>query len=121
MLYAAHYQANEALPSGLRLLIRAPEPNDDLAGAVQSQASPQSFFYRFLRPKHYLSDKELAPLRDCDFINQVARCGWRRPRASHVNKQAVFRIWPAQSERTILPKCALARICAKAVSASANE
>ena len=75
MLYAAHYQANETLPNGLRLLIRAPEPNDDLAGAIQGQASPQSFFYRFLRPKHYLSDKELAPLRDCDFINQVALIG----------------------------------------------
>ena len=29
-------------------------------------------------------------------------------------------IWRAQSERTILPKCALARMCAKAASASAN-
>ena len=75
MLNASHYLANETLPNGLRLLIRAPEPNDDLAGAVQSQASPQSFFYRFLRPKHYLTDKELAPLRDCDFISQVALIG----------------------------------------------
>ena len=75
MLNAAHYLANETLPNGLRLLIRAPEPNDDLAGAVQSQASPQSFFYRFLRPKHYLTDKELAPLRDCDFVRQVALIG----------------------------------------------
>jgi hypothetical protein len=69
--HAAHYQ-NETLPNGPRLLIRAPEPNDDLAGAVPSEASPQSFFYRFLRPKHYLTDKELAPVRDCDFIRQVA-------------------------------------------------
>jgi hypothetical protein len=30
------------------------------------------------------------------------------------------RFWRAQSERTILPKCALARMCAKAASASAN-
>jgi len=75
MLNAAHYVANETLPNGLRLLIRAPEPNDDLAAAVQTQASPQSFFYRFLRPKHYLTDKELAPLRDCDFINQVPLIG----------------------------------------------
>jgi hypothetical protein len=29
-------------------------------------------------------------------------------------------IWRAQSDRTILPKCALARMCAKAASASAN-
>ena len=52
MLYAAHYQANE-LPNGLRLLIRAPEPNDDLAGAVQSQASPHSSigFVSVRRPK----------------------------------------------------------------------
>jgi len=75
MLNAAHYLANETLPNGLRLLIRAPEPNDDLAAAVQTQASAQSFFYRFLRPKHYLTDKELAPLRDCDFINQVPLIG----------------------------------------------
>ena len=75
MLNAAHYLANETLPNGLRLLIRAPESNDDLAGAVQRQASPQSFFYRFLRPKHYLTDKELAPLRDCDFVRQVALVG----------------------------------------------
>ena len=44
MLYAAHYQANETLPNGLRLLIRAPEPNDDLAGAVQSQVSVFKWF-----------------------------------------------------------------------------
>ena len=73
MLYAAHYQANE-LPNGLRLLIRAPEPNDDLAGAVQSQASPHSSIGSFGR-SITCPIKELAPLRDCDFINQVALIG----------------------------------------------
>ena len=75
MLNAAHYLANETLPNGLRLLVRAPEPNDDLAGAVQSQTSPQSFFYRFLRPKHYLTDIEVASFVDCDFVSQVGLVG----------------------------------------------
>jgi hypothetical protein len=60
MLNASHYHATETLPNGLRLLIRATEPHDDLAGAIQRDVSPKSFFYRFLRPKHYLTDKEVA-------------------------------------------------------------
>jgi hypothetical protein len=52
MLNASHYVATETLPNGLRLLIRATEPHDDLAGAIQRKVSPKSFFYRFLRPKH---------------------------------------------------------------------
>jgi len=75
MLDASHYLANETLPNGLRLLIRATEPHDDLAGAVQRLASPKSFFYRFLQPKHYLTDEEIAPLMNCDFIRQVALIG----------------------------------------------
>ena len=75
MLNASHYLANETLPNGLRLLIRATEPHDDLAGAVQRQVSPKSFFYRFLRPKHYLTDEEIAPLMNCDFVRQVALIG----------------------------------------------
>jgi len=75
MLNASHYFATETLPNGLRLLIRATEPHDDLAGAVQRQASPKSFFYRFLRPKHYLTDEEIAPLMNCDFVRQVALIG----------------------------------------------
>jgi GNAT superfamily N-acetyltransferase len=75
MLNASHYLANETLPNGLRVLIRATEPHDDLAGAVQRQASPKSFFYRFLRPKHYLTDEEIAPLMNCDFVRQVALIG----------------------------------------------
>jgi len=46
MLNAAHYHATETLPNGLRLLIRATEPHDDLAGAIQRNVSPKSFFYR---------------------------------------------------------------------------
>ena len=34
MLNASHYLATETLPNGLRLLIRATEPHDDLAGAI---------------------------------------------------------------------------------------
>jgi acetyltransferase len=75
MLNAASYLATETLPNGLRLLIRATEPHDDLAGAVQRQASPKSFFYRFLQPKHYLTDEEIAPLMNCDFVRQVALIG----------------------------------------------
>jgi GNAT superfamily N-acetyltransferase len=75
MLNASHYLATETLPNGLRLLIRATEPHDDLAGAIQRKASPQSFFYRFLQPKRYLTDKELAPLMNCDFVSQVALIG----------------------------------------------
>jgi RimJ/RimL family protein N-acetyltransferase len=75
MLNASHYLATETLPNGLRLLIRATEPHDDLAGAVQRQASPKSFFYRFLKPKHYLTDEEIAPLMNCDFVRQVALIG----------------------------------------------
>jgi GNAT superfamily N-acetyltransferase len=75
MLNASSYLATETLPNGLRLLIRATEPHDDLAGAVQRQASPKSFFYRFLQPKHYLTDEEIAPLMNCDFVRQVALIG----------------------------------------------
>src|SRR5215471_3454535 len=57
MLNASHYHATETLPNGLRLLIRAAEPDDDLAGAIQREVSPKSFFYRFLRPKQYLTTK----------------------------------------------------------------
>jgi len=72
---ASNYLATETLPNGLRLLIRATEPHDDLAGAVQRLASPKSFFYRFLQPKHYLTDEEIAPLMNCDFVRQVALIG----------------------------------------------
>ena len=41
MLNASHYLATETLPNGLRLLIRATEPHDDLAGAIQRKASPR--------------------------------------------------------------------------------
>ena len=75
MLNASDYLATETLPNGLQLLIRATEPHDDLAGAVQRKTSPTSFFYRFLRPKHYLTDEEIASLRNCDFVSQVALIG----------------------------------------------
>jgi GNAT superfamily N-acetyltransferase len=75
MLNASQYLANETLPNGFRLLIRATEPHDDLAGAVQRKTSPKSFFYRFLQPKHYLTDEEIAPLMNCDFVRQVALIG----------------------------------------------
>ena len=75
MLNASEYLATETLPNGLQLLIRATEPHDDLAGAVQRKTSPTSFFYRFLRPKHYLTDEEIASLRNCDFVSQVALIG----------------------------------------------
>jgi hypothetical protein len=75
MLNASNYLATETLPNGLRLLIRATEPHDDLARAVQRNASPTSFFYRFLRPKHYLTDEEIASLKNCDFVSQVALIG----------------------------------------------
>jgi GNAT superfamily N-acetyltransferase len=75
MLNASHYLANETLPNGLRLQIRATEPHDDLAGAVQRQASPKSFFYRFLRPKHYLTAHEITSLVNCDFVRQVGLVG----------------------------------------------
>jgi RimJ/RimL family protein N-acetyltransferase len=75
MLNVSEYLATETLPNGLQLLIRATEPHDDLAGAVQRKASAQSFFYRFLRPKHYLTEEEIASLRNCDFVSQVALIG----------------------------------------------
>jgi acetyltransferase len=75
MLNASEYLATETLPNGLQLLIRATELHDDLAGAVQRKTSPTSFFYRFLRPKHYLTDEEIASLRNCDFVRQVALIG----------------------------------------------
>ena len=75
MLNASHYHATETLPNGLRLLIRATEPHDDLAGAIQRKVSPKSFFYRFLRPKHYLTDEEVASFMNCDFVSQVALIG----------------------------------------------
>jgi hypothetical protein len=59
----------------VRLLIRATEPHDDLAGAIQRDVGPKSFFYRFLRPKHYLTDKEVASFVDCDFVSQVGLVG----------------------------------------------
>ena len=42
MLNASHYVATETLPNGLRLLIRATEPHDDLAGAIQRKVSPKA-------------------------------------------------------------------------------
>jgi GNAT superfamily N-acetyltransferase len=75
MLNASMYHATETLPNGRRLVIRATESNDDLAGAIQHEVGPQSFFYRFLRPKHYLTDKEVAPFVNCDFVRQVALIG----------------------------------------------
>ena len=75
MLNASHYHATETLPNGLQLLIRAAEPNDDLAGAIQRKVSPKSFFYRFLRPKHYLTDKDVASFVNCDFVSQVGLIG----------------------------------------------
>ena len=75
MLNASHYHATETLPNGLRLLIRATEPHDDLAGAIQRDVGPKSFFYRFLRPKHYLTDKEVASFVNCDFVSQVGLVG----------------------------------------------
>jgi GNAT superfamily N-acetyltransferase len=75
MLNASQYLATETLPNGLRLLVRATEPHDDLAGAIQRKVSPQSFFYRFLRPKHYLADKDIASFTNCDFVNQVGLIG----------------------------------------------
>ena len=55
--------------------IRATEPHDDLAGAIQRKVSPASFFYRFFRPKHYLTDEEIASFSNCDFVSQVALIG----------------------------------------------
>jgi RimJ/RimL family protein N-acetyltransferase len=75
MLNASHYSATEKLPNGLRLLIRATEPHDDIAGAIQRKVSPKSFFYRFLRPKHYLTDKDVASFVNCDFVSQVGLIG----------------------------------------------
>src|SRR6516165_2796256 len=75
MLNASNYLATETLPNGLRLLIRATEPHDDLAGAIQRKVSLKSFFYRFLRPKHYLTDEEVASFSNCDFVSQVALIG----------------------------------------------
>jgi RimJ/RimL family protein N-acetyltransferase len=75
MLNASHYSATETLPNGLRLLIRATEPHDDLAGAIQRKVSPKSFFYRFLRPKHYLTEKDIASFVNCDFVSQVGLIG----------------------------------------------
>jgi RimJ/RimL family protein N-acetyltransferase len=75
MLNASHYHATETLPNGLRLLIRATEPHDDLASAIQRDVGPKSFFYRFLRPKHHLTDKEVASFVDCDFVSQVGLVG----------------------------------------------
>jgi hypothetical protein len=75
MLNASHYTATETLPNGLRLLIRATEPHDDLAGAIQRKVSPKSLFYRFLRPKHYLTDKDVASFVNCDFVSQVGLIG----------------------------------------------
>ena len=75
MLNASHYHATETLSNGLQLLIRATEPHDDLGGAIQRNVSPQSFFYRFLRPKHYLTDKELTSFVNCDFVSQVGLVG----------------------------------------------
>jgi RimJ/RimL family protein N-acetyltransferase len=75
MLNASMFLANETLPNGHRLLIRAVEPHDNLAEAIQLQTSPKSFFFRFLQPKHYLTDKEIAPFVNCDFVRQVALIG----------------------------------------------
>jgi len=75
MLNASHYHATETLPNGLQLLIRATDPHDDLAGAIQRKVSPKSFFYRFLQPKHYLTDKDLASFINCDFVSQVGLIG----------------------------------------------
>jgi GNAT superfamily N-acetyltransferase len=75
MLNASQYLATETLPNGLRLLVRATEPHDDLAGAIQRNVSPQSFFYRFLRPKRYLADKDIASFTNCDFVSQVGLIG----------------------------------------------
>jgi GNAT superfamily N-acetyltransferase len=104
MLNASHYLATETLPNGLRLLIRATEPHDDLAGAIQRKASPMSFFYRFLRPKHYLTDEEIAPLMNCDFVRQVALIGLVR----HNLRMAIVagtRYWitgPGEAEVTFM-------------------
>jgi GNAT superfamily N-acetyltransferase len=59
MLNASGYLATETLPNGLQLLIRATEPHDDLAGAVQRKSSPTSFFYRFLRRRRNRVAQEL--------------------------------------------------------------
>ena len=75
MLNASNYLATETLPNGIRLLIRATQPKDDLAGAIQRKASPTSFFYRFLRPKHYLTGKDVASFVNCDFVSQVGLIG----------------------------------------------
>ena len=75
MLNASEYLATETLPNGLKLLIRATEPHDDLAVAIQRKVSPESFFYRFLQPQHFLTDKEVAPFRNCDFVSQVGLIG----------------------------------------------
>src|SRR6516165_5316937 len=75
MLNASMYVTSETLPNDHRLLIRATEPNDDLASAIERGVSPKSFFYRFLQPKHYLTDKEIAPFVNCDFVRQVALIG----------------------------------------------
>jgi GNAT superfamily N-acetyltransferase len=75
MLNASHYHVTETLPNGLRLLIRATEPHDDIAGAIQRKVSPTSFFYRFLRPKRYLTDKDVASFVHCDFVSQVGLIG----------------------------------------------
>ena len=75
MLNVSHYRASETLPNGLRLLIRATEPQDDVAGAIQRNVSPKSFFYRFLRPKHYLTDEEVTSFVNCDFVSQVGLIG----------------------------------------------
>ena len=75
MLNASNYLATETLPNGLRLLIRATEPLDDLPVAIQRKVSPRSFFYRFFRPKHFLADNDVAPFRNCDFVSQVGLIG----------------------------------------------
>jgi hypothetical protein len=98
MLNASHYHATETLPNGLRLLIRATEPHDDLAGAIQRKVSPQSFFYRFFRPKHYLTDKEVASFTNCDFVSQVGLIGLER---CHNRKTPIVRLGSLRTRRSI--------------------
>jgi GNAT superfamily N-acetyltransferase len=70
---ARRYRADDTLPDGRPVLIRAIDPSDreELRDGFH-RLSEQSVYLRFFQPKRELSEQELTYFTQLDFINHVA-------------------------------------------------
>lgn len=69
----AGYKAEDKLPDGRTVFVRAIRPEDRLLlQEAFKRQSPHAIYLRFLRHKDKLTDEELAYFTEVDFVNHVA-------------------------------------------------